>query len=39
MFGLAGTYGAGPDHDLIDLHGFDNGWNTPYVVSMICQRG
>lgn len=39
MFGLAGTYGAGSDHDLIDLHGFGNGRETPYVVSMICQHG
>ncbi|MEO8468728.1 MAG: hypothetical protein ABI573_03565 [Chloroflexota bacterium] len=38
MLGLAGTYGAGPNSDLIDLHGIGNGWDLPYVVSLICQH-
>jgi hypothetical protein len=38
MLGLAGTYGFGPQGDLIDLHGNGNGWDTPYAVSLICQH-
>ena len=38
MLGLEGTYGAGPTNDLIDLHGVGNGWDSPFVVSLICQH-
>jgi hypothetical protein len=38
MLGLAGTYGAGPNADLIDLHGTGNGWDEPFVVYLICQH-
>ena len=38
MVGLEGTIGAGPNQDLIDLHGVSDGWDEPSVVYLICER-